>query len=417
MLENMKAAELNDDEMCGSNAKIHTVEDESQLSSPTSIFEFVHDEEFVEFLSKLNEWERGFIAPSRTCKRSLPASFGNHMSIEETSACGCISAGPTRIHREIALSPSGIPTNIVTASTAVTAITSANETNIIPDDSGTQGRPDPTKRKPNLSPNKSTEMIPKRQRSLISILLDIAVTETSQQEGSSTRSVNAVSSSSPSAIAVVAAESHGHIFREVQCRNPNDLNLADVPVQMFHAFNGGNLMVIRNIIAKHFEDNCTFQTMIMTEPKIGRNFVYSYLNEISSGRPDSIFVVKKNRVVVDSLGRCLKWACYASGTNVEPGRKETFVLNSIPDADKKFNEIISHLDTTYLTSEDIEEATKVVHDICYRQQPYSVVARLLYRCGLSDDDKITSFTFHWRYLTFRRVDLSMYSGMIDDDDL
>ena len=57
---------------------------------------------------------------------------------------------------------------------------------------------------------------------------------------------------------------------EVLLRSPEDLKLERIPGYLYQAFNGGNLKLVSHIISTSFALDCTFQTMIMDAPLIGR---------------------------------------------------------------------------------------------------------------------------------------------------
>lgn len=53
-------------------------------------------------------------------------------------------------------------------------------------------------------------------------------------------------------------------------QNVEDSKLSAIPEKIFQAFNGGNLLLLSQIIAANFSPDCIFQTMLMDTPLIGR---------------------------------------------------------------------------------------------------------------------------------------------------
>lgn len=57
---------------------------------------------------------------------------------------------------------------------------------------------------------------------------------------------------------------------EVLLRSPDELKLERIPGYLYQAFNGGNLKLVSHIVNASFATDCTFQTMIMDAPLVGR---------------------------------------------------------------------------------------------------------------------------------------------------
>lgn len=167
-------------------------------------------------------------------------------------------------------------------------------------------------------------------------------------------------------------------------------------------FNCGNIRGIRRLVTSHFAEDCAFQAMSMPAPKIGKHFVSKFFSDILVTHPDTIFYTKKNRVVIDSLGRCIKWTTYGSATNIAPTMVDINVF-------RKFNNIdSSHFDAAYLSKSEIEQLQQTLEDICTKRLPYSAVTRFLFRCGLNDEDKVISFTLQYRYLSIKPANLENF---------
>lgn len=57
---------------------------------------------------------------------------------------------------------------------------------------------------------------------------------------------------------------------EVLLRGPEEVKLERIPGYLYQAFNGGNLKLVSHIVTTSFAQDCTFQTMIMEAPLVGR---------------------------------------------------------------------------------------------------------------------------------------------------
>jgi hypothetical protein len=91
-------------------------------------------------------------------------------------------------------------------------------------------------------------------------------------------------------------------LKEVESSSRSDKKLAELPVYMYKAFNCGDLKAILDLISTHFHEQCTYQTMLMERPLVGRIHVYKHYEAFTVTHPDIIWVTKANRVVVDSEG-------------------------------------------------------------------------------------------------------------------
>ena len=65
---------------------------------------------------------------------------------------------------------------------------------------------------------------------------------------------------------------------EVLLRSPEELKLERIPGYLYQAFNGGNLKLVSHIVNTSFATDCTFQTMIMDAPLVGRQVGRNPLN-------------------------------------------------------------------------------------------------------------------------------------------
>ena len=55
-----------------------------------------------------------------------------------------------------------------------------------------------------------------------------------------------------------------------------DSKLSAIPEKIFQAFNGGNLLLLSQIIAGNFSPDCIFQTMLLDTPLVGRQVSTSW---------------------------------------------------------------------------------------------------------------------------------------------
>jgi hypothetical protein len=261
--------------------------------------------------------------------------------------------------------------------------------------------------------DESTDRKSKQLRLLTSIgLIRVANIEASVNNSSSCRlvdrtSISAVTSATSSQttpVAIVSTESLGNPFEEAPCRRPADFIVANIPVRLFEAFSCGDTAKIQDMVMSHCDKNCTYQTMLMAEPKVGRHNIYEYFTDLLITNPDIIVSVKKNRLVIDELGRSIKWTAYFLGTNISPGSADE--ISS--DSKEHHRSIIGHLDTTYLQEDEVESVNEVAALIHSTRQPYKYVSRHVFRCGVNELNKMTSFACHWRYLSIKPADLQIY---------
>ena len=59
--------------------------------------------------------------------------------------------------------------------------------------------------------------------------------------------------------------------------------------------------------------NCTFKTMLLENPLIGRNNLYDFFNALTISHPDMVFVIKNCRVMKTPEGRCIKFKQFFTG--------------------------------------------------------------------------------------------------------
>lgn len=108
-----------------------------------------------------------------------------------------------------------------------------------------------------------------------------------------------------------------------------DATLVKLPVNIFEAFNTGDLNHLREIIDGGMTKDCTFKTMMIDKALVGSNFYYEFWTKLAVSHPDMVFVLKKVRVTnVEGEARCIKFNFFFTGTNAFPGATETYYYNN-----------------------------------------------------------------------------------------
>lgn len=83
--------------------------------------------------------------------------------------------------------------------------------------------------------------------------------------------------------------------------------------------------------------------------------------------------------------------------------------------DKK-NVLSKYLDTTNLTSKEVDIMQTLAKTIRDQHRPYCSLGRASLRFGLNADNKVTSFRMCWRYMSLKPVPKELYDTRRPDVD-
>jgi hypothetical protein len=212
----------------------------------------------------------------------------------------------------------------------------------------------------------------------------------------------------PTPLEAVTMESCGREVFEKPRVTPHNSLLESIPAALFKAYTQGDIEGVESLINEYFLPECTYQNMMMPQPRVGREHFLRYFSEMMFMFPDSISVVKRSRVVTDAIGRCVKFTVFHCGTNIAPGTTETHYFDKVKD-------ITPHIDPKYFSPEELKSVQQLADRIRIERQPYSITVRGIFRWGLNTDNKITSCAFHWLFLAIKSASLHMRSE--EDDQL
>ena len=108
-----------------------------------------------------------------------------------------------------------------------------------------------------------------------------------------------------------------------------DAALVKLPVNIFEAFNTGDLNHLKEIIDVGMTKDCLFKTMMIDKALVGSNFYFEFWTKLAVSHPDMVFVLKKVRVTnVEGEAKFIKFNFFFTGTNAFPGATETYYYNN-----------------------------------------------------------------------------------------
>ena len=169
-----------------------------------------------------------------------------------------------------------------------------------------------------------------------------------------------------------------------------DAELVKLPVNIFDAFNTGDLNNLRELIRKGMTNDCLFQTMMIDKPLVGSHYYLEFWSKLAVSHPDMVFILKKVRVI-NNIGepKAIKFNYFFTGTNAFPGATETYYYNND-------DYLTKNLDCSKYSEKEKNAMNLLVQQHRAFGTPYVVFGRGTGLYELNEDNKVCNLYFEWK---------------------
>ena len=166
--------------------------------------------------------------------------------------------------------------------------------------------------------------------------------------------------------------------------------LLRLPVNIFEAFNSGDLSHLRELISNGMTDDCLFKTMMIEEPLIGSHYYSEFWSKLAVSHPDMVFILKKVRLS-NNIGepRSIRFNYFFTGTNAFPGATETYYYNN-------GDYLLKNLDCSKYNEKEKTTMNLLVQQHRAHGTPYVCFGRGSGAYILNEENKVCSLHFEWK---------------------
>jgi hypothetical protein len=169
-----------------------------------------------------------------------------------------------------------------------------------------------------------------------------------------------------------------------------DAELVKLPINIFDAFNTGDLTNLTELINKGMTRDCLFKTMMIDKPLVGSHYYAEFWCKLAVSHPDMVFILKKVRVI-NNVGepRAIKFNYFFTGTNAFPGATETYYYNND-------DYLTKNLDCSKYSEKEKAAMNLLVQQHRAHGTPYVVFGRGTGLYELNEENKVCKLYFEWK---------------------
>ena len=193
---------------------------------------------------------------------------------------------------------------------------------------------------------------------------------------------------------------------ETVSRSPEDLEMANVPEQLYDALGELDMKFVRHLVDSYFDRNCITSTTTSEEPIVGRDHFYGLLNTMVDRTPDAIHAVRNCRVVKDAAGnKALKFKVFTTATYIKNKNDGNDVAPNF-----QASTVASHLDESSISKQEIAS----IKESCATTEGVAPIFSILSYCSmcwhLNEQGLVRHVDAHYKVLSMKPVSKKMMKG-------
>ena len=184
---------------------------------------------------------------------------------------------------------------------------------------------------------------------------------------------------------------------EIVSRTPEDMEMVNVPPQLYGALGDIDMKFLRHLLENYFDENCTYVTTTGGPAIVGRDNLYDVLRTMVDRTPDAVHAIRNCRVVKDAAGnKALKFKVFTTATYI---RDKNDGNDAVPNLQAKT--VTSHLDESSISKKEIASIKESLAAAGGATSIYSLLAHCSCCWHLNEQGKVQHFDTDYKLLSMK----------------